>query len=294
MLAQSIGSLHQKHEKMEKDLVRFVEMSIEKAKGHMTDDLKGHKNTIEMSFREIKKTYEEYDQKTHSKTENISKGLQKELKDKIDSIYKDIETMSKKMDQRPTTWGGASIITYLNGAIISPQNLYNQINWIMGPGLSASAVNNNQTQQVDVTLSASGFLGISIFNEIVSGSGTSFSLSINPILGTQRIYANGQRLTPGIDYTISGNILTMTSSWSAGTVIADYEVTASSSNEIFNEVVSGSGTTFTLANIPVIGTQQVYAIGQRLTPGIDYTISGDTITTSTSFSAGDILSDYNY
>lgn len=62
-----------------------------------------------------------------------------------------------------------------------------------------------------------------------------------------------------------------------------------------NEVVSGSGTTWTLAHIPLVGIQHIYANGQRLTPGgVDYTISGATITTIVSFVAGTVLADYEY
>jgi hypothetical protein len=65
---------------------------------------------------------------------------------------------------------------------------------------------------------------------------------------------------------------------------------------VINEVVSGSGTSFTLANTPVSGSLRLYGAGQRLTPGAgnDYTISGVTITTVNSYSAGQLLADYNY
>jgi len=70
----------------------------------------------------------------------------------------------------------------------------------------------------------------------------------------------------------------------------------SSTNFADNEVVSGSGTTFTLANTPTAGSQHVYASGIRLTPGIgnDYTISGAVLTLANSYSAGQILADYRY
>ncbi len=65
---------------------------------------------------------------------------------------------------------------------------------------------------------------------------------------------------------------------------------------ISNEVVAGSGTIFTLAHIPNPSTSlKLYGSGQRLTLGAtnDYTISGLTITTINSYSAGQILADYN-
>ncbi len=68
----------------------------------------------------------------------------------------------------------------------------------------------------------------------------------------------------------------------------------SSTSLVDNEVVSGSGTAWALAHNPVAGTVRLYAIGQRLTPGIgnDYTISGTIITTAISFSAGQLIADY--
>jgi len=65
-------------------------------------------------------------------------------------------------------------------------------------------------------------------------------------------------------------------------------------NFVINEVVSGSGTSFTLANTPTTGTQEIYALGQRLTPTTDYTISGKNITTIATWNAGDLLADYQY
>jgi hypothetical protein len=65
---------------------------------------------------------------------------------------------------------------------------------------------------------------------------------------------------------------------------------------VVSEVVSGSGTSFTLAHTPVSSSLRLFGAGQRLTPGAgnDYTISGTTITTVNSYSAGQLLADYNY
>lgn len=59
------------------------------------------------------------------------------------------------------------------------------------------------------------------------------------------------------------------------------------------EQVSGSGTSWTLANTPVAGSVKLYASGQLLTIASgDYTISGKTITTAQSWNAGTIFADY--
>jgi hypothetical protein len=61
-----------------------------------------------------------------------------------------------------------------------------------------------------------------------------------------------------------------------------------------NEVVSGSGTSWTLANTPVSGSVKLWGAGTRLTPGAgnDYTITGSAITTATSYSTGALIADY--
>ncbi len=65
---------------------------------------------------------------------------------------------------------------------------------------------------------------------------------------------------------------------------------------VYNEVVAGSGTAFTLAHVPTSGSVALYGNGQRLTVGIDYTISGITITiiAPATYSTGAVLADYTY
>lgn len=55
--------------------------------------------------------------------------------------------------------------------------------------------------------------------------------------------------------------------------------------------IDGSNTTFVLANVPITDTEQVFYNGQLLEPGSgnDYTISGDTITTLFTPTAGSRL-----
>lgn len=71
-------------------------------------------------------------------------------------------------------------------------------------------------------VSNGGSSGTGVYNEVVSGSGTAWTLANTPILATQAIYADGQRLTPTMDYSISGTSITTVLSWLAGTVLADY------------------------------------------------------------------------
>lgn len=59
-------------------------------------------------------------------------------------------------------------------------------------------------------------------NEVVAGVGTTWTLVSVPILNSVHLYANGQRLIPTIDYTISGAIITTVLSWAVSTILADY------------------------------------------------------------------------
>lgn len=61
------------------------------------------------------------------------------------------------------------------------------------------------------------------YNEVVSGSGTAWTLVAAPINNSLRLFANGQRLTPTIDYSLSGSSITTVDSWTAGTILADYQ-----------------------------------------------------------------------
>lgn len=62
-------------------------------------------------------------------------------------------------------------------------------------------------------------------NDILSGSGITFTLTNTPVAGSVHVFANGQRQTLGTDYTISGKIITfLTGSYGVGTIVADYQM----------------------------------------------------------------------
>ena len=66
-------------------------------------------------------------------------------------------------------------------------------------------------------------------------------------------------------------------------------------NFSIGEVAAGAtGNSFTIAHPPIPGTVAVYYEGQRLKVGLDYTISGQTITSVNTFVAGTVLVDYQY
>lgn len=78
--------------------------------------------------------------------------------------------------------------------------------------------------------STSSSSGTNVYNEVVSGSGTAWTLAVIPTPGTVRLFANGQRLIPQAgananDYSISGANITTVDSFTAGTLLADYSHT---------------------------------------------------------------------
>lgn len=64
--------------------------------------------------------------------------------------------------------------------------------------------------------------GTSVYNEVVAGNNNTFTLAHAPIAGTERIFANGQRLTPTVDYTVASSVITTVLAWSTGQITADY------------------------------------------------------------------------
>lgn len=64
------------------------------------------------------------------------------------------------------------------------------------------------------------------------------------------------------------------------------------SSFVENEVPSGSGTDFTIANTPVAGSVKLYRNGIRQTITTDYTISGANITLTSTIGSDTLLADY--
>ena len=69
-------------------------------------------------------------------------------------------------------------------------------------------------------------LGLEVWNELlvgVNGSSSSFSLAYTPMSGTVRLYHNGMRLTPGVDFSVIGSSISTTFVPDAGdNLLADY------------------------------------------------------------------------
>lgn len=91
-----------------------------------------------------------------------------------------------------------------------------------------------------------------------------------------------------LDFTGAG----VTGSVLGDTVTEEIPGGGGSGTLVNNEIIAGSGTAFTLAGVPVLGSEQIYADRARLYPTTDYTIAGAAITTVLSYAAGDLLATY--
>lgn len=76
-----------------------------------------------------------------------------------------------------------------------------------------------------VLTSATGGTPTFIDNEIVAGSGTTFTLISPPVSNSEHVFGGGGRLTKSVDYSISGAVITiLVGSYGAGTVVCDYRI----------------------------------------------------------------------
>lgn len=122
-----------------------------------------------------------------------------------------------------------------------------------------------------------------------SGSVTTVSVvSANGFAGTVANAATTPAIT--LTTTVTGVLKGNGTAISAAAAGTDYLAPSSRvTRETPTGTVNGSNTTFTLANTPIAGTEEVYLNGLQQEPGAgnDYTISGATITYLTAPVAGD-------
>jgi hypothetical protein len=171
-----------------------------------------------------------------------------------------------------------------------------------GAGVTCSV--SGQTATLNVTGggggSSSTYVDAEIPSGAVNGVNLTYTLAASPSPGTSlHLYANGVRLRPTTDYSVSGTGITMVSALQTGDwFYADYR-SASTGNyadaEIPSGTINGSNTAFTLANTPTSGALHVYLNGVRLRPTTDYTTTGTGLTMVLVPQTGDWLyADYRY
>lgn len=176
------------------------------------------KNVIPSFAKQIKETEAKLAEmiRTSKVLDDLSDEKEKEA---TQSQFAAFEQRIKDLKIQFQKRGGGSMPfkVSINGTILSTR--YADINF-KGQGVTYTTSDNNTTKQVDLTLTASATSFVD--NEVVSGSGTAFTLANTPVLGSEKLFGNGQRLTPVVDYTISGSAITTNNSWLAGQILADY------------------------------------------------------------------------
>jgi hypothetical protein len=137
------------------------------------------------------------------------------------------------------------------------------------------------------------------------GTNAAFTLANAPSpAASLELYRNGLVQKPGVDYSLTGSAVTFTSVSvpKPGDILqAYYRMTGSSPVASFTDAevpggaVNGTNAAFTLAAAPSPAKSlKLYKNGMLLLPGGDYTLSGTTVTFSSSVipQTGDTLSAY--
>jgi hypothetical protein len=159
------------------------------------------------------------------------------------------------------------------------------------------------------TLSAAGstavFVDAETPNGTMNGANVSFSLANTPAPSSSlSLYRNGLELSQGVDYTLTGSVVTFVpaSLPQTGDILsAFYRMAGAGAATNFTDaespggVVNGTNVTFTLASAPNPTTSlRLYRNGLLLVPGVEYTLSGSAITFTAARTpqAGDSIAAY--
>ncbi len=257
---------------------------IKALKKQNTDDFTEINRIVEKKLKEVSET-----QSTDFST--LKNELSKTVSDQVSNMYSDWAKMSDKIQER--------IAELKDGEDADEQKVCDMVLAQMPkpepqPKCTPEETRNKlETLTGDERLDKSAIKGIDeALAQIAStGKATFVSGTAKPI----RLTNDGTLIDKNIrNLNFKGTAVTSIVRNADGTIDITLDAGAGSTTPVNNEVVSGSGTTFTLAYTPTVGSVNLYGYGQRLTLTEDYTISGKNITTINSFDAGKILADYRY
>lgn len=136
----------------------------------------------------------------------------------------------------------------------------------------------------------------------MDGTNAAFTLANAPAPpASLEMFRNGMLLKQGNDYTLSGNALTFLAGAvpnPGDTLLATYRLSVAITGVGFVDMetpagsIDGNNTSFTLSEVPnPSGSLQVFRNGLRLTSGLDYTASNNTLTFASGYvpQIGDVL-----
>jgi len=138
------------------------------------------------------------------------------------------------------------------------------------------------------------FVDAEIPGGTLNGVNSSFSLANAPSPSTSlQLFRNGLLLNQTGDYSLSGNAITFLSGaipQTGDALLASYRLTVSISGVGFVDAetpagtMNGTNTSFTLSQVPSpVTSTTLYRNGLRLSAGLDYTISSNSITFSSGY-----------
>jgi hypothetical protein len=159
------------------------------------------------------------------------------------------------------------------------------------------------------TLSAAGSTAVFVDSETpagtINGINVAFSLTNPPAPSSSlSLYRNGLALAQGIDYTLAGSAITFTSASLPQTgdiVMAYYRMAGTGAATNFTDgetpagTINGTNVSFTLASAPnPPASLRLVRNGLLVAPGVEYTLSGSSITFTTARTpqTGDSLAAY--
>jgi hypothetical protein len=159
------------------------------------------------------------------------------------------------------------------------------------------------------TLSAAGSTAVFVDGQTpagtINGTNVSFSLANPPAPSSSlSLYRNGLALAQGIDYTLAGSAITFTSASLPQTgdiVMAYYRIAGTGAATNFTDgetpagTINGTNVSFTLASAPnPPASLRLVRNGLLVAPGVEYTLSGSSITFTTARTpqTGDSLAAY--
>lgn len=177
----------------------------------------------------------------------------------------------------------------VNSRIPMQVEQYGKNTWKRGGGDTVAAGSN-----VTITTNGSGQKVINASGGGGGGGGSQYFFAQGVTDGVNQdftytgtleaVLLNGQYQTLGIDYTLSGNVIMFTYAPAPGTYV-EVLVTGSVNGQTPVGVIDGSNATFTVMG--VIDT--LFLNGTKQIVGVDYTLSGQTITFTYPPSVGSIL-----
>ncbi len=202
--------------------------------------------------------------------------------------------------------GLPSDLDAINSSLLDFNNLAQGLNALIA-GLSNTVTSlSNQVGSITSGSTNANFVDGEIPGGTLNGTNTVFTLANTPAISTDvTLYRNGVLQMNGTDFTMSGSTITFASSeapQSADELVAYYRISGTGPAATFVDGESPSGSidgtnlTFSLANTPnPTASVKLFKNGALLEQGVDYTLSGQTITfasTQATPSAGDGLVAY--